>query len=173
LSRDRRGEVAAEDHITCPGAAAIRVGKGCADHEVIKTIAVDVAGGADGAAAAVSRRDPVEAKTVSAIKGVEIDARGKAARLAENDITRPGIVAIQVGTGSIDYEVIKTIAVDIAGSADGAAAQVERRAPFEAEAVRAIEGVEIGGRRNESPRVSWRLFSLSQAASASGRASSR
>jgi hypothetical protein len=73
LLRDVAGEFAAEDHITCAAVDAIRVGAMCAHHEVIKTIAIDVASGADGAAAAVIRRASVEAEAVRAIEAVEIE----------------------------------------------------------------------------------------------------
>src|SRR5262249_16329548 len=97
---------------------AVWVRKASTDNEDVKTVAVDVAGTADGIAGLVVRRRTVDPEPVGAIKSCHIEERSEARRLPKNDIARASTVRRTLILGrSADNQIIDSVAVDVARAA--------------------------------------------------------
>ncbi len=135
------GPVVAEHHVSLAGIlVAARRGMPRADDHVVEPVAVDVAGRRHRIAAQVEVVDAVEPEAVAAVERREVEIGRKAAVLAEHDVGRPGP---GVGQECPDHDVVEAVAVDVAGRGHREAAVVADVDSIEAEAVGAVECIEI------------------------------
>ena len=132
----REPGVGSEDDITDVELTIKGVG---ANDQVVDAVAVDVAGSGDGTAR------PVEAEAIVAIERCQIEAGGEAGAGAEDDIARASVIF--AGIRSADDYVIDAVAVDVAGSGYGGAAESVVPGAVEAKAVSARERCEIDASR--------------------------
>ena len=110
----------AEDHIGLAGIGAAIVAGQRADDEVVKAVAVDVAGRGNAPAGQVAVGIALDDEPVGRREAGKVD-RGEPCRFAEDDIGLAGIDAAIVAARRADDEVVKSVAIDVAGRRDAPA----------------------------------------------------
>ena len=120
--------VAAENHIGFPGVVAAVVAKKRADNDVVKAVAVDVAGGGDAVTCVIEVGVALddEALLAGETRHIDVDRDGA----SENHIGFAGVVwdrgvnAAVIAGIRADDEIGEAVAVDVAGRRDAAAEPV-------------------------------------------------
>ena len=113
-----KGLVPAIDHIRLTGIAARRaVDKNCADHNVVETVAIDVAGRGDAAAQLAGRLFAEHDETVLPGQSRNVDqaAHAEAARLSEHHIGFAGVRRPAGGPTRTDDNVGEPVAINVPG----------------------------------------------------------
>ena len=111
------GGAKAEDHVARAAIGAALVGVGRPDGEIAETVAIDVAGGADGKAGEVATHRADEFESIRAIEADEPHAGREAAGLAEDHVARTAVDAALIGKGGSDDHVGKAVSIHVSGTA--------------------------------------------------------
>ena len=135
----RAAERAAEHDVARPGIAAVGIGIGRTDDQVVIAVAVHVARRGDGPAATIEGRDTGQAETRRALEVFEVDVRGEARRLAEHHVARAGARAVGVRIAGADDQVVVAVAVHVARRSDRPTGQVTRQGAAQLETRRAVQ----------------------------------